>query len=158
MQRLRWLCVLVATFTTLLSGTALAASAPDVPQAAPEPAPALVAGTPCSPSARACVDLSSNQAWLISDGKVMYGPTRIVHGSKGHRTPAGTFRVSFKNRDHVSSIYDVPMPNAVFFNGNIGFHHGVLRGSSHGCIRLSKSASETFFASLKPGDVVQVVR
>lgn len=81
-----------------------------------------------------------------------------MHGRKGYRTPAGTFRVFFKNRNHVSSIYDVAMPNAVFFNGNIAFHQGQLRGGSHGCVRLSKAASQTFFRALNRGDVVQVVR
>lgn len=128
------------------------------PAVVPAPVPAVVAGTPCSPSVRACADLSTNQAWLIRDGQVEYGPTKIVHGKAGHRTPAGTFQVFFKNRNHVSSIYDVPMPNAVFFNGNIAFHQGPLRGGSHGCVRLSKSASQVFFAALQRGDVVQIVR
>ncbi|MGQ0575282.1 MAG: L,D-transpeptidase [Pseudonocardia sp.] len=167
---LRALCVTAAVVAlTVVAGgapataepPAAAPSAPAIPAApaiAPAPAPTLVAGTPCSPSARACADLSSNQAWLIRDGQVVYGPTRIVHGKKGHRTPAGTFRVFFKNRHHVSSIYDVAMPNAVFFNGNIAFHQGPLRGGSHGCVRLSKAASQVFFGALRYGDVVQVVR
>jgi lipoprotein-anchoring transpeptidase ErfK/SrfK len=126
--------------------------------AAPSPALARVAGTPCSAIARACADLSSNQAWLIRDGKVEYGPTKIVHGRPGYRTRAGTFRVFFKSRNHISSIYDVAMPNAVFFNGNIAFHQGQLRGGSHGCVRLSRAASKVFFNALQRGDVVQVVR
>jgi hypothetical protein len=126
--------------------------------AAPAPAPALVAGTPCSAAARACADLSSNRAWLIRDGKIEYGPTKIVHGRAGYRTRAGTFQVFFKSRNHVSSIYDVAMPNAVFFNGNIAFHQGRLRGGSHGCVRLSRAASQVFFGALQRGDVVQIVR
>ncbi|MGD9527806.1 L,D-transpeptidase [Pseudonocardia sp.] len=143
------------------AATAPAVAVPDAapaPAAVPAPVPAVVAGTPCSPAARACADLSSNQAWLIRDGKIEYGPTKIVHGKSGYRTPAGTFRVFFKSRNHVSSIYDVAMPNAVFFNGNIAFHQGPLRGGSHGCVRLSKSASQVFFATLQRGDVVQIVR
>lgn len=194
---LRVLCVMMVVAFTAISSGAVAAPAPETPQAAapagspvpvpaapvppsapalppapapaappapapaapaPAPAPRLVAGTPCTTAARACADLSSNRAWLIRDGKVAYGPTKIVHGRKGYRTRSGTFRVQFKSRDHVSSIYDVAMPNAVFFNGNIAFHQGQLSGGSHGCVRLSKAASKVFFASLSRGDVVQVVR
>jgi lipoprotein-anchoring transpeptidase ErfK/SrfK len=119
---------------------------------------ALVAGTPCRATARACVELGTNRAWLIRNGVVEYGPVPITHGRKGYRTPPGTFRVSFKNRNHVSSIYGSPMPYAVFFNRGIAFHQGSLRETSHGCIRLSRAAAKTFFNSLVRGDVVQVVR
>jgi lipoprotein-anchoring transpeptidase ErfK/SrfK len=121
-------------------------------------APAEVAGTPCDASARACVDLSENQAWLIRDGAVEYGPVRISHGKAGYRTPPGTFRVSFKSRHHVSSIYHTPMPYSVFFNRGIAFHQGDTGGQSHGCVRMSRDAAATFFNSLARGDVVQVRR
>ena len=120
--------------------------------------PVRVPGTPCLDTARACADLSANQAWLIGNGAVEFGPVRIAHGGKGHRTPPGTFRVTFHSRHHVSSIYDAPMPYAVFFNGNIAFHQGDLGSRSHGCVRLSRDSARTFFNSLERGDVVQVVR
>lgn len=128
---------------------------PEVP--ATPPPPVQVAGTPCLDTARACVDLSGKQAWLIEDGVVEHGPVPITSGKRGHRTPPGTFTVTFKNRDHVSSIYDAPMPYSVFFNGGIAFHQGSLRQQSHGCIHLSRTAARTFFNSLSRGDVVQVV-
>ncbi len=129
------------------------------PQPAAKPKPAgLVAGTPCRATASACVDLSANRAWLISNGKIEYGPVPITHGRKGFRTPPGTFRVSFKAADHVSSIYDAEMPYSVFFNGGIAFHQGSLKQLSHGCIHLSGKAARTFFGSLGRGEVVQVVR
>ena len=80
--------------------------------------------------------LSTNQAWLLRDGKVVAGPVPISHGRKGFATPAGSFRVSFKNQDHVSTIYDQAMPYSVFFNGGIAFHQGSVRQKSHGCIHL----------------------
>ena len=139
--------VLVVT-SVLGSGVATAA-----PSAA-----ASAARVPCGATVRACVKLSTNQAWLLSGGEVVTGPVRISHGRAGFRTPPGTFRVSFKSRDHVSSIYDAEMPYAVFFNGGIAFHQGDVRSRSHGCIRLGSSAARTFFATLERGDVVQVVR
>ena len=86
-----------------------------------------------------------------------YGPVPITHGRPGFRTPPGTFRVAFKKRDHVSSIYDAEMPWSVFFNGGVAFHEGSLDVLSHGCVHLSPAAAQTFFSTLAVGDVVQVV-
>ncbi|MBW0113270.1 L,D-transpeptidase [Pseudonocardia sp. KRD-182] len=134
--------------------------------AAPVPAPVVaapvvaraVAGTPCVSTARACIELSSDRAWLIRGGEVSYGPVPITSGRAGFRTPPGSFTVTFHSRDHISSIYDAPMPYSVFFNGGIAFHQGSLSQQSHGCIHLSRTAAREFFESLERGDVVQVVR
>ncbi|MBW0116634.1 L,D-transpeptidase [Pseudonocardia abyssalis] len=150
-----------------------APAAPAVPDAAPAApvvlqqsrqqvtsvrvAPVDVPGTPCTSIARACVDLSGDQAWLLDDGGITYGPVPITSGRAGFRTPPGTFPVTFHSRDHVSSIYDAPMPYSVFFNGGIAFHQGSLSQLSHGCIHLSRTAAQEFFGSLDRGDLVQVV-
>jgi lipoprotein-anchoring transpeptidase ErfK/SrfK len=141
----------------------VAAPAPAAPvrpaPAAVPAAPRAVAGTPCVSTARACIDLSANRAWLISGGAVQYGPVSITHGRAGYRTPPGTFNVSFKNINHRSSIYNnAPMPYSVFFNGGIAFHQGSLQQLSHGCIHLSRAAAQKFFANLSVGDIVQVAR
>jgi hypothetical protein len=122
-------------------------------------ATAQSAGTPCGSSAAACVSLGSQRAWLMSGGQVMYGPTPITSGKPGERTPPGMFRVLWKDKDHRSSIFNnAPMPYSVFFtNTGIAFHEGSLRSPSAGCIHLSHSAAQTFFNTLKVGQVVQVV-
>jgi len=149
--------VLLATMlVACLLGTGVAAAAP-APAAVP--AAASAAGVPCKAGVRACVRLSTNQAWLLDGKKVVAGPVRISHGRAGFRTPPGTFRVSFKDQDHISSVFDdAPMPYSVFFNGDIAFHQGSVRITSHGCIHLPMTAARTFFANLRPGDRVQVVR
>jgi lipoprotein-anchoring transpeptidase ErfK/SrfK len=161
------LAVVIAVVATgLLSGWT-AGAAPAVPPAAAVSvttapaaavgAAALVPGTPCSTAARACIDLSARRAWLIRGGVVQYGPVPITSGRAGFRTPVGDFRVTFKDIDHLSSIFNnAPMPYSVFFNGGIAFHQGSLSVPSHGCIHLSRAAARTFFASLTPGNVVQV--
>jgi lipoprotein-anchoring transpeptidase ErfK/SrfK len=134
---------------TVLSGAVGAGTA----AAAPGPAPA-----PCRSTVRACVQLSTNQAWLLDAGRVVLGPVRVSHGRTGYLTPTGRFKVSFKDEDHISSLFDAaPMPYSVFFNGNIAFHQGSVRQLSHGCIHLPKDAAREFFAALKPGDRVEVV-
>jgi lipoprotein-anchoring transpeptidase ErfK/SrfK len=120
----------------------------------PKPPP----GVPCDGTADACIDLSANQSWLLSDGAVAYGPVPITHGRAGWETPPGTFNVGWKDIDHLSSEFDnAPMPYSVFFNGGIAFHEGSLSDLSHGCIHLSNAAAQTYYDALQVGDVVQVV-
>jgi lipoprotein-anchoring transpeptidase ErfK/SrfK len=114
---------------------------------------------PCGSSAAACINLISQQAWLMSGGQVTYGPTPITSGKPGHRTPPGQFRVLWKDRNHRSSEFkNAPMPYSVFFtNTGIAFHEGSLSVPSHGCIHLGHNAAMTFFNGLSVGQVVQVV-
>ncbi|GAA2804949.1 L,D-transpeptidase [Saccharopolyspora taberi] len=133
------------------SGTAaLAESTPD--------APPLVPGTPCTVTAKACVSLSAQRAWLVRDGQVYYGEASALGGRPETPTPTGTFRVEWKDKDHVSGEFNAPMPNSVFFApGGIAFHQGSLTEMSAGCVHLSKKSSQVFFDRLNPGDEVQVV-
>lgn len=126
--------------------------------AAGEPAPAgLVPGTPCTATARACVDPAGQQAWLIRDGAVTRGPAPISSGGPGQETPTGTYRVEWKHIDHVSGEYGTPMPYSVFFApGGIAFHEGPLDHPSAGCIRLAEADAVAFFDTLLVGDEVQV--
>lgn len=112
---------------------------------------------PCSASARACVDLSTQQGWLMNNGAVTYGPVPLRSGRSSLPTPAGVFHVTYKDKNHVSSIYHVAMPYAVFFHGGDALHEGSLVESSHGCVHLTRSAAETFYADLSVGDEVDVV-
>ena len=71
----------------LFAGTALL-----LPQAAE------AAEAPCGAAAKACLSLSSNQAWLMDNGNVTYGPVPVTTGKRGYETPPGTFksRLGFK--------------------------------------------------------------
>ncbi len=121
-------------------------------------APAQAATAPCSAAARACIDLATQQAWLMHDGAVTYGPVSVRTGRPSMPTPAGTFHVTFKDLHHVSTEYNAPMPYSVFFHGGDAFHEGSLAESSHGCVHLTRSAAVQFFDTLHVGDEVQVVR
>jgi lipoprotein-anchoring transpeptidase ErfK/SrfK len=123
-------------------------------------------GTPCSVSAKACVDLDSQRAWLIKDGKIMRGPVKIASGGNGEETPVGhSLRVYRKEKDHVSQEsrlpngQPAPMPWSVFFeDGGIAFHSGSPSRSSGGCIHLEPADAEAWFNYLQIGDQVQVVK
>ncbi len=131
----------------LLAGTAVAHA----------PSMSAVDGTPCTAAATACVDMTAKRAWLIKDGQVLLGPVRIETGGPGKETPIGTFRVQWKNKNHISAEYGTPMPYAVFFaEGGIAFHQGTLRRQSAGCVRLSEADALAFHDVLQIGDEVQV--
>nr|CEL14511.1 Putative secreted protein [Kibdelosporangium sp. MJ126-NF4]CTQ88876.1 Putative secreted protein [Kibdelosporangium sp. MJ126-NF4] len=121
------------------------------------PQEAHAASAPCAATAKACLDLSANQAWLMNNGAVTYGPVPVTHGKPGWLTPPGTFKVERKYRHYRSKQFNAPMPYSVFFNGGIAFHQGSLKQKSHGCVHLSQAAASTFFTTLKIGDQVQVV-
>jgi L,D-transpeptidase catalytic domain len=130
------------------------------PPPPPPPPPVLVRGTPCLSNVAACVRLSTRQAWLIDEGRVILGPVPITSGKSGERTPTGRHRVLWKDKDHLSREFDdAPMPWSVFFAaGGIAFHTGSLRAQSSGCIHLSDATAKRFFSNLTVGDVVQVLR
>jgi lipoprotein-anchoring transpeptidase ErfK/SrfK len=123
------------------------------------PVQADAATMPCSPAARACVDLGTQQAWLAHDGVVDYGPVPVATGLASAPTDPGTFHVTFKDLHHRSKeFHNAAMPYSVFFNGGDAFHEGSLTVRSHGCVHLTWSAARTFYDTLQRGDVVQVVR
>jgi lipoprotein-anchoring transpeptidase ErfK/SrfK len=122
-------------------------------------AAAATSGAPCSASARACVDLSTQQAWLMRNGSVNYGPVPVATGKPSAPTDPGTFHVYWKDLHHRSSVYhNAPMPYSVFFNGGDAFHEDSVTVPSNGCVHLTQGAAQTFYNTLHVGDVVQVVR
>lgn len=139
-----------------LSTAAIAALALSFGIAAPASA---ATGTPCSIRDGACLQLSTNQAWLVYDGEASYGPVPVTHGRPGYETPTGTFPVLRKVRNDWSRAYNAPMPYSVYFTTDgIAFHEGSLTEQSHGCVHLSNEAAATFYDNLFSGEQVQVVR
>ena len=129
---------------------------PGVPAIVPTPPPEPVVA-PCSEKARACLQLSTNNAWLMDNGKVTFGPSPMSHGRPGYETPPGVFKVAFKKPFHWSTLHNAPMEYAVFFNGDIAYHIGPTEEQSHGCIRLTPEGAKAHYEWLEPGDIVEVV-
>lgn len=107
----------------------------------------------CPPSADACINTKLRISWLQHDGHITYGPVPIMPGAAGKwETPQGSYQVEWKAPDFVSSEFDEPMPNSVFFApGGIAFHQGPLAQVSHGCVHLSKQAAQHYFDNLPIG-------
>lgn len=159
--------VAVVVAVVLVSGSiVLGRSAADVPErdtpyrgqaitsSSGEP---LVPGTPCTATARACVDLATHNAWLLRDGAVIRGPVKFVDGDAADPTPRGTYAVEWKAEQYTSREYLVQMPYSVFFApGGIAFHEGGQATPSAGCVKLDRADAITFFDELQVGDEVQV--
>lgn len=105
----------------------------------------------------ACVDLRDKITWLQMGGVAFYGPVPMEPGSPGAETPPGTFQVEYKDQHHISSEFNEPMPNSVFFApGGIAFHQGSLTKGSHGCVHLTWRDSAYYFNNLPVGAQVVV--
>ncbi|TWF81584.1 L,D-transpeptidase-like protein [Pseudonocardia hierapolitana] len=127
------------------------------PHPTPPVAPSMVAGTPCTVAARACVALGERLAWLLDDGKVVRGPVAIQHGDAEDPTPLGTFAVQWKAEQYTSREYLTQMPYSVFFaDGGIAFHEGTQDTPSAGCVKLDHENAKAFFYYLQVGDEVQI--
>jgi hypothetical protein len=124
--------------------------------AASESAALRAEGVPCDIHADACVSLSKQEAWLLRDGRVVYGPVRVATGRAGLPTPTGDFHVWYKVVDGWSTTYDAPMPYSVFFYGGDAFHEDPVTVRSHGCVHLSLANAEHFYRFLQYGDLVEV--
>ena len=168
--------ILLAVLPGAVAVTTVAAPGPDsapaargtsavtAPQQAPQirntafRAPAAASSTPCAATAKACVNLSTRQAWLTDGaGHVTYGPVAAHGGSSHAPTPAGTFGVIYKDQHHYSKEFDAPMPYSVFFYPGDALHADNPSSASNGCIHLALSSAQRFFNGLAPGDQVQVI-
>lgn len=100
-------------------------------------------------------DLSSMQLLTYQDGEEVARFDILSKGKPGTRweTPSGLYSISYKARNHFSSIGEVYMPYSMQFFGNF-FIHGwpyypggspVSEGYSGGCIRLSTEDAGTVF-------------
>ncbi|GAA2879842.1 hypothetical protein GCM10010472_42170 [Pseudonocardia halophobica] len=124
---------------------------------APATYPNGVAGTPCTATARACVDVAGRKAWLMDGGTVVRGPVQVQTGDQEDPTPLGTFSVQWKAEQYTSREYLVQMPYSVFFApGGIAFHQGRQDTPSAGCVKLLEADAKAFFTHLQVGDEVQV--
>jgi lipoprotein-anchoring transpeptidase ErfK/SrfK len=120
-------------------------------------APALVLGTPCTATARACVDRDGRRAWLLDAGEVVRGPVLVQTGDDEDPTPLGTFGVQWKAEQYTSREYLTQMPYSVFFaDGGIAFHEGRQDTPSAGCVKLLHDDAVAWFGHLAVGDEVQI--
>lgn len=117
-------------------------------------------GTLAGPPMLAVVSLKEQRITVYdADGNTMRA--RISSGSTGNETPAGTFSILQKNRDHVSNVFHVAMPfmQRLTWTG-IALHEGALPGypASHGCVRMPRSFAQRLFPMTRLGMRVVIAR
>ena len=89
----------------------------------------------------ACYDRSWHQVNLDRDGTLLT-PGLVRGGAATTPTHTGTFRVYYRDIDHVSTTFDnAPMPYSQFFSGGQALHGSRLMmnpyvGHSHGCVNF----------------------
>lgn len=118
----------------------------------------------CTDGRVLCVDKTSRTLRWMVDGEVRQVlDTRF--GGVGHETREGAFSVFLKSRDHVSSLYDTPMPLAMFFSGGQAVHYSPdfaavgYAGASHGCVNVRDHEGIAWlFDQVRVGDRVVVYR
>ena len=118
----------------------------------------------CMTGRAMCVDKTSRSLRWVVDGTVR---TRfdVRFGSDELPTREGAFTVFRKSRDHVSSLYDTPMPFAMFFSGGQAVHYSPdfaatgYNGASHGCVNVRDyDGVRRLFDRVRLGDKVIVYR
>ncbi|GGY75740.1 murein L,D-transpeptidase [Streptomyces nitrosporeus] len=111
-----------------------------------------------------CISKSSRTlVWMI-DGRAV-SAMDVRFGSEYTPTREGTFSVYWKSRHHVSTLYDSPMPYAMFFSGGQAVHYSSdfaargYAGASHGCVNVRDEAKiAALYAQVKDGDKVVVYK
>ncbi len=113
------------------------------------------------------VDLSGQHVFVVKNGKVVFD-TACVTGneSQGHATPAGTYGITYKQRNATlrGENYATPVSYWMPFNGGIGFHDAYWRsrfggtlyrtGGSHGCVNLPPSSAKKIYSLVEQGTPV----
>ncbi|MFE0249771.1 L,D-transpeptidase family protein [Streptomyces sp. NPDC059010] len=109
-----------------------------------------------------CISKSSRTLrWMVDGRTVLTVPVRF--GAEYTPTREGVFSIYWKSRHHVSTLYDSPMPYAMFFSGGQAVHYSSdfaargYAGASHGCVNVAdERAISEMFTQVRDGDKVVV--
>ena len=105
------------------------------------------------------IDLSA-QTLSVFRGNYEIGRAAILYGATDKPTPIGTFPIKEKDVDHVSNLYDAPMPYMLrLTNDGVAIHgSNVVYGSAtHGCIGVPDEFAALLFEQAKIGDRVTIL-
>lgn len=146
-----------------MSGTPTPEELADEPKAAATPTPeGFQLDERCTTGRAVCVSKSQRAlAWVV-DGEIQF-TTDVRFGSELTPTREGVFSIGWKSRDHVSSLYDSPMPFALFFSGGQAIHfsgdfaRNGYNGASYGCVNVrDRDLAQGLFETTRVGDRVVV--
>lgn len=130
----------------------------------PEPETTGALDPRCQTGRTLCIDKSSSTLrWVVDGDVVRTMDARFGSTVNGTPTREGQFSVTFKSRDHVSSLYDSEMPFAMFFSGGQAVHYSSdfatygYNGASHGCVNIRDyDGIASLYDQVQVGDKVVV--
>ena len=102
------------------------------------------------------VDLTARTLSVFRDGHEI-GATAILKGYGDKPTPTGVFPITQKDADHVSNLYDAPMPWMMrLTNDGVSIHGSkVEKGyATNGCIGVPDEFARRLFERASVGDKV----
>ena len=102
------------------------------------------------------VDLEAQTLSVFRDGHEI-GVAVILYGTPEKPTPLGAFPITQKDADHVSNIYDAPMPYMMrLTNDGVAIHGSDVEWGygTRGCIGVPTAFAKMLFEQVKLGDTV----
>ncbi len=102
------------------------------------------------------VDLTARVISVFRDGHEI-GAAAILKGYGEKPTPTGVFPITEKDADHISNIYDAPMPHMMrLTNDGVSIHGSkVEKGyATNGCVGVPDEFAKNLFKLAKLGDKV----
>jgi lipoprotein-anchoring transpeptidase ErfK/SrfK len=116
------------------------------------------AGAPAAGTTIITVDLAANVLSVFRDGYEI-GATAILTGFADKPTPLGVFPITEKDKDHVSNLYDAPMPYMLrLTDDGVSIHATKVENGyvTHGCVGVPEGFAAKLFAAARLGDRVIV--
>ena len=113
------------------------------------------------------IDLTKQHLWFYKNGAlIVQGDVVTGNVSANHSTPAGIYKLKYKQKDAVlrGPDYAAPVTYWMPFNGGIGIHDASWRsvfggniyktGGSHGCVNSPYNLAKTIFQYIEVGTPV----
>ena len=113
------------------------------------------AGVPAGPLV-ITVDIGA-QTLSVFRGGYEIGAAVILFGADDKPTPLGVFPITQKKKDHISNLYNAPMPYMMrLTNDGVAIHGSTVERDSatNGCIGVPTAFAKLLFAQAKLGDKV----
>ncbi|WP_343525077.1 L,D-transpeptidase family protein [Sphingomonas sp.] len=104
------------------------------------------------------VDLAAQVVSIFRNGFEI-GTAAIIYGADNMPTPLGVFPILEKDADHVSNLYDAPMPYMLrLTRDGVAIHGSEVRYgyATHGCVGVPTAFARKLFGATHIGDRVIV--
>jgi lipoprotein-anchoring transpeptidase ErfK/SrfK len=111
---------------------------------------------PAAGSVIITVDLKAQTLSAFRAGHEI-GAAVILYGADDKPSPVGAFPITQKDADHVSNLYDAPMPYMLrLTNDGVAIHGSNVKwgNATHGCIGVPTAFARKLFSAVKLGDLV----